>query len=266
MSAEQYPSIWGDRDYLDTVTGIAGVQAYKRRTYAALRPQPGARLLDAGCGPGDDVLELARQVGPHGRVVGVDVREPMIAEARRRVAASDLPVEFHVGDIYALDLPADSFDGCRADRVFQHLERPEQALAELVRVTRPGGVVVVFDVDWATLVVDAPDQATTRAILQRGCDEHANGWAGRALWRQFHAAGLRDVAVSLDGGAVTDYALADQIFGLRDEAHVAAREGLISAEAAAAWVESLEAAARVGQFFSAVTGFIVAGRKPERAA
>ena len=131
------------------LNSVGEVQAYKRRMVELLAPQAGDRLLDAGCGSGADVLALAPFVGPHGRVVGVDRAEVMVAQARERAAGTDLPVEFLIGDILRLDFPDASFDGCRADRVLHHLDDPPRALAELVRVARPGGLIAIFEpVSW----------------------------------------------------------------------------------------------------------------------
>lgn len=107
--------------YLDIVTGLSSSQEYKRRTYALLQAGPGHRILDVGCGTGDDVRASAAIVGPSGHVTGVDSSTVMIAEAQQRSGALGLRVEFRVGDAHALDFPDNIFDGARADRTLQHL-------------------------------------------------------------------------------------------------------------------------------------------------
>ena len=69
--------------YLDTVTGLEAAQAYKQRSYELLNLKPGHRVLDVGCGTGDDVCAMAKIVGLSGRVVGIDNSEVMIAEAKK---------------------------------------------------------------------------------------------------------------------------------------------------------------------------------------
>lgn len=262
MSEESSPSIWGDTSYLDAVTALEGVRAYKQRTYAALAVQPGAAILDVGCGNGDDVLALAQLAGPTGRAVGVDVREAMIAESRKRGAASGLPVQFALGSVYQLDFSDGTFDGVRADRLFQHLNRPDAALAEMIRVTRPGGRVVVFDVDWETLIVDVPDRAILRKLVQFEADRHANGWAGRGLLRLFRSGKLQDVIIAPETGIITDFAVADAGFGLRELADDARQAGVITADEAQRWIEQLELAVREDRFFSAIASFTAVGRRP----
>jgi hypothetical protein len=81
------PDPGGFLRHLAGISQLPTVQEQKRLTYELLRPRSGARLLDVGCGPGDDVLALAALVGPTGRVVGVDNSTTMLTEARRpRVA------------------------------------------------------------------------------------------------------------------------------------------------------------------------------------
>lgn len=266
---ERVRSVWdnvdrtGDprwyRDYLDAFNAMETVRAWKRRSFALLGVAPGHRVLDVGCGLGGDAVTLAEQIDD-GRVVGVDNSETLIVEARQRVAGSSLPVEYHVGDIYALPFDDGSFDSCRADRVFQHLDRPGDALRELIRVTKPGGRIVVGDPDWETLIVDAPQAAVTRTILNFVCDSHRNAWMGRQLYAYFKAAGLADVEVAADTLLFTEYALADLTVALGVRVRQAQDARVITEHEAAEWLESLDEAAAAGRFFAAMTCFTVGGR------
>ncbi len=248
------------RNYLDAFNAMETVRAWKRRSFAMLAVAPGRHLLDVGCGLGGDAVTLAEQVGSGGRVVGVDNSETLILDARARTADRSLPVEYHVGDIYALPFADDTFDGCRADRVFQHLDRPGDALVELVRVTKPGGQIVVGDPDWETLIFDAPQSDVTRTILNFVCDSHRNAWMGRRLYAHFRSAGLADVAVAADTLLFTDYALADLTVALGTRVRQAQDAEVITEHEAAEWLESLNEAAEAGRFFAAMTCFTVGGR------
>ena len=147
----------------------------------------GESVLDAGCGPGDDLFDMVEHVGPGGRLVGLDASEVMIAEARRRAAQRSLPITFEVGEATALPFPDATFDVCRAARLLEHLPDPRGALSEMVRVTRPGGRIVVFDFDWDTLIIDHPDKETTRTVVLTYSDSIQNGWIGRQLPRLFES-------------------------------------------------------------------------------
>ena len=87
-------------------------------------------VLDIGCGTGDDVLALAELVGPKGKVIGLDNSKSMIEEANQRSKQNQYAVQFRVGDIYKLDFADNTFDCCRADRVFMHLPDRQQALSD----------------------------------------------------------------------------------------------------------------------------------------
>jgi SAM-dependent methyltransferase len=103
-------------------------------------PAPGERAVDVGCGCGATILELARRVGPEGRVLGVDVSEPMATRARERIAAAGL------GNARVLvsDASAHAFEPGSADLLFSRFgvmffADPRAAFANLRRAIRPGG-------------------------------------------------------------------------------------------------------------------------------
>jgi SAM-dependent methyltransferase len=99
--------------------------------------------LDVACGPGIVSRALAPLVA---RVIGVDVTPAMIELARAEAGAAGLTnVDFRLGDVARLDLPDDSVDGALCRFAFHHIPVPGRVLAEMSRVVRPGGWVVVSD-------------------------------------------------------------------------------------------------------------------------
>jgi ubiquinone/menaquinone biosynthesis C-methylase UbiE len=248
--------------FLNTVSGLEVVRAYKRRSFDVLGVKAGDVVLDLGCGNGDDAREIAGLVGPSGRVVGVDRSETLIATARERLGGEKLPVEFHVGDVYHLDFPDATFDGCRADRVFHHLERPDRALAELTRVARSGARVVTIDPDFETGIVDSTDLALTRTLLNLNSDSYVNGWMGRHMLALFKDAHLLDVIVEPFVVSFDDYAFANQVLALEGTVARAQEAGLVSPANGKRWLADLQAASAAGRFYGSLTGFIVSGLKP----
>jgi SAM-dependent methyltransferase len=104
---------------------------------------PDQRWLDVACGPGLVARAMAPKVAS---VVGVDVTPAMVELARAEAAAAGLAnVEFRLGDVGRLDLPDDAFDGAICRFAFHHIPVPGRVLAEMARVVRPGGWVVVSD-------------------------------------------------------------------------------------------------------------------------
>ena len=173
------PAPWGHYDavdrqedpaasvhHLDYISGMDAVKRYKQETYSLLDIQPGSVILDIGCGAGDDLLAMAERVGESGQVVGVDSSATMIETARARVHdAKESRCRLPAGSICNLKFADETFDGCRADRIFHHLGEPVRALQELVRVTKAGGRIVLFDPDFDASVIAATDQAVTRQVI-----------------------------------------------------------------------------------------------------
>jgi SAM-dependent methyltransferase len=105
--------------------------------------EPGSRWLDAACGPGIVARALAERVGS---VHGIDLTEAMVERARADAAAAGIDnVAFQLGDATAIDLADDGFDGALARLTVHHVPVPERMLAEMRRVVRPGGWVLVGD-------------------------------------------------------------------------------------------------------------------------
>ncbi len=252
------------QSYLSQVSAVEQAKLYKQKTFDAMVVQPGQRILDVGCGNGDDVRTLARLVGATGQVVGVDSHGALIEGAQQSQDNNSLPIQFVAGDGHQLEFAEGTFDAARADRVLQHVHDPQRVLAEMVRVTRSGGSVVVADPDWGTLVVDHPgDRALTRKILNYICDHYAtNGWMGRQSYRRLKLAGLHNVSAEVITGHFTDFSTAGPILHLVTCPNDMVQAGELSADEAADWLESLRQADQQDHFFCGMSMFIVRGQKP----
>jgi SAM-dependent methyltransferase len=246
------------RRFLDQGSQIPGIIASKPLILEELRCTAGAHVLDVGCGLGHDALQIAARVGARGRVVGLDISEAMILEARARAAALNQPVTFEVGDAQKLRFADGTFDACRAERALMHIPDTMAAVSEMVRVTRCGGRVAVFDFDWDTHIVDSQYKETTRKITRSFSDAMQNGRIGRQLPRLFKQFGLVDVTVSthtifvhyeffqlLVGGHLTNIQMA----------------GLLSPSEVNDWWTDLQSANEMGTFLCCFTAFIVAGSR-----
>ena len=135
------------------------------RMAAAAEIGSAQRVLDVGCGIGDPTLQVAVLVGPHGRVLGLDIAEDMIAIARERAAALGLAhAEFRAEDVTKAHLPEASFDAVLGRWSLIYLEDVPRVLEQLRRCLVPGGRIAITA--WAPPEVNPwftlPHQALAR--------------------------------------------------------------------------------------------------------
>jgi ubiquinone/menaquinone biosynthesis C-methylase UbiE len=144
--------------------------------------RPGMRLIDCGCGPGSITVDLAQAVTP-GETIGIDVREEALKHGRELARNRGISnVTFRVASVYQLPYPDGSFDAAFACAVIQHLATPVEALKEMRRVLKPGGVIAIVDGS-APITFRYPTNPLLDAfdrlrIFER---EHRTGYTSRAL-------------------------------------------------------------------------------------
>jgi demethylmenaquinone methyltransferase/2-methoxy-6-polyprenyl-1,4-benzoquinol methylase len=121
----------------------AGLHHRWRERAAALAVlAPGDSALDVACGTGDLAVELARRVGPSGRVVGADFSEAMLERARRKSET----IEWERANALELPHPDDEFDAATVGFGARNFSDLDRGLGEMARVVRPGGRVVVLEI------------------------------------------------------------------------------------------------------------------------
>lgn len=163
------------RERLRILAGVMGAQT--RALLDAVGIPSGASCLDVGCGGGDVSIELARRVGASGRVTGVDLDETKIQIAREEAEQHGLTqVSFDVRDVTAWE-PDAQFDVVYARFLLTHLSHPGPLVAAFRRHLRPGGVVIVEDIDFRGHFAEPECPALTRfvelysaSVRRRGAD------------------------------------------------------------------------------------------------
>jgi SAM-dependent methyltransferase len=225
--------------------------AYREGTAELLRRSgvpDGARCVEVGAGGGHATRQLARAVGPLGRVVGVDIDPAILELARRDAEAEGLDnIEFHVAGAGRLPFDDESFDVAYARLLLTHLPEPLAALREMARVTRPGGSVIVEDLDWDGVFCHPPASAfdeyrRVHAALHR----HRGGdpGIGPKLPGLFRLAGLTGIDLSLAQPAhVTGRAKTLHTLTLANIADALLAAGLLDRDGIAALHGELEALA-----------------------
>jgi demethylmenaquinone methyltransferase/2-methoxy-6-polyprenyl-1,4-benzoquinol methylase len=144
-----FDRVAGVYDLVNTVMTAGLHHRWRARAADLARVGPGDRVLDVATGTGDLALELARRVGPDGEVIGSDFSDVMLARARVKAeaAASDAArPRFEWGDALALPYADGSFDAATVGFGARNFSDLAKGLAEMARVVRPGGRVVVLEI------------------------------------------------------------------------------------------------------------------------
>lgn len=159
----------------------------------------GARLLDVGCGPGSITAGLAQHTNG-GSVLAIDVVGDVLRGARDLLAERDIHnADLSSASVYRLPIADAAFDVAYAHQVLQHLSRPVEALREMRRVLKPGGLIAVRDADYGTMVHWPKDRRLDRfqqiyhAVAQRN---EVDADAGRRIPSWLKEAGFDQIEIS----------------------------------------------------------------------
>jgi SAM-dependent methyltransferase len=238
------------------------IVAQRDRVRAMLALQRGERVLDVGVGPGFLAAEMAGEVGPDGRVSGIDPSEAMLEMAARRDLGEDAAgLELRLGGVERIPYADGSFDAVVTTQVLEYVADIAGALAEIHRVLRPGGRVLVLDTDWDSLVWHAPDdELMTRVVTawdEHLADPHLPRRLGRSLREAGFEAGPPVVLPLLNAGDPSD-SFSGSLLGLV-AAFVVDRNGLTRDEVEA-WAESMRALGE--DWFFSLNRYVFLARRP----
>lgn len=234
-------------NYLDdTDVSMAALKAYVAT--AASRYVPGGVVLDLGCGVGHDLVRL-RAAGL--RPIGLD---PSAHALSRAVGRHPAVVR---ADGARLPLRTGALDGCRIERVLQHVPYPEAVLDEVIRVVRPGGFIAILEPDHTSLRVDATSGDGN--LLGRWPSPRHPAIGGEIAdllrGRRCH---VDDVVTELSFG----YALDRIPVNAEPTLQRAVAAGALSAPARDAWLEEQRERSRCGNFQASWVKVLVIARAP----
>jgi 2-polyprenyl-3-methyl-5-hydroxy-6-metoxy-1,4-benzoquinol methylase len=184
-------------------------QLYGPSSEALLREAgltPGLRVVEVGCGSGNMTCWLAEQVGPKGRVTGVDVSPDSLEQARKHVQRRGLRnVDFHCSDVNHLALPKASFDLTYCRCVLMHLRQAEIGLRQMADLVRPDGSVVCEELDLSRCFFEPPCPFVTRMMelnVILGDHRSVQYRLGSRMNTLFQKAGFHDFKISFFTPAV----------------------------------------------------------------
>lgn len=159
--------------------------------------EPGMQVADIGCGPGAVTCFMAGHISPGGIATGVDSSTEQLKVAREEAQKNGVKnVCFIEADVYSPGLEKDSFDLVYARSLLSHLQDPLQAITEMKRIVKPGGVLVCEDIDMGTIHSEPSTAEYERSVeiwLSLGAERRADYRVGSHMADLFRKAGFADV-------------------------------------------------------------------------
>ena len=249
---------------LERLGGSAAETRVRNRILDLFELRSGEIVIDVGAGSGVLTADIARRVAPGGRVFAVDPSAGLLDRARMftREAGIGHLVDCRVADGRSLPFGLAAFDAAFCHWVLLHVDRPDEVIAEMKRVTRRGGRVMSVEVDWETAMVHPGDRTLTRRILNHSADRNLDPWVGRRLPGLYGRSGLTDIVIA--PLVLIDQGHDDRIWleYLIERAAIALDAAVITRDDFAAWTGALEVAFAAETFFFSVVQFAVLGRVP----
>jgi ubiquinone/menaquinone biosynthesis C-methylase UbiE len=246
---------------LEFIYGTRDVLRRRALVHEALGAQPGESVLDVGCGPGFYMAEILERVGPAGRVAGLDTSAPMREMAARRLGSAE-NVELRDADATALPFDDGSFDAAVSVQVLEYVDDVDRAIAQLHRVLRPGGRVVLWDVDWETVSMHSADPERLERVLAAWDRHLVHRSLPQTLSRRLGEAGFTDVSLTGHSFTTTEFT---------PDAYGASLVGVIGSYLAGlddfpddewiAWADEQRALGDAGHFYFACVQCCVTARR-----
>jgi len=223
-----------------------------------LNIQPGDHILDIGCGIGDQARAMTKLVGTTGSITGTDASQGMISMAKARHGSPAANLNFLIAQAGTQPFADASFDHIRTERVLMYVKDIDAVFTEYLRLLRPGGKLLVYDVDWDALVIAHPDTALTRKIVEFISDRFPSGRIGSKLFSYFKRFGFKDIKVKACGYS-HPLELVKRIIGGIIQTGV--DENVFTSKEINDWWAILEHDNNEGNFFASFQGFMVMGLK-----
>jgi len=247
--------------HTERIYGSPEIVRQRQRTLEILAPAKGEHILDIGCGPGLLAHDLALEVGPAGRVTGLDNSPAMLDLARTRCTGLS-QVDLIEGE--ATNLPAGdaTLDAVTCAQVLLYVEDVEAALGAMQRVLKPGGRAVIVETDWRSLVLNSADPGLTETMIAAWDRAAASPNLPVRLGPRLRARGFAAVRVEAFPVLSTQCRAGGYAAGMTAHLARAARDsGSVTTAQSRGWLTDLERLDEEGAYFFCVNRFIFSAVK-----
>lgn len=250
-------------EYLETNNADPALRLCKQQVLESLELDSGDHVIDVGCGVGHISCDLARKVGPTGRVVGIDSSRIMIESANKRLRGLDIAsVDYFVQDANQLSFKDASFDAGLIIHTLIHVGNPQQVLSEMFRVAKLGRKVAVMESDWQLLAISTGNPVVDNILTSLLQGSVRNSGIAHQLPTLMKMVGFTDISVGVGTIMAFDFPTANQAWHIQDVVEHATATNALSESEQQMIVKNLVRSTRDGTFFGASTGFVATGRRP----
>jgi len=238
----------------------AGARARRSRILESLALSLGDCVLDVGSGPGHQAFEMASAVGSVGQVEGVDPADSAVEIARRRCFEMT-NINFQKGQASKIPFADSTFDAAMSSQVFEYLNDVPGGLAEIFRILKSGGRVLIHDTDWGATLWRSTDRNRMDRIMKAWDSHLEDPHLPQSLGQRLAEAGFGNVRAEAFVQLETDYDPSSVSAILMDFiVEYVASQG-IPLDQANAWADDLRELGSRGEYFFSSTEYIFTGIK-----
>lgn len=176
--------------------------AHQEPLIAALKLEKGLTVADYGCGPGFMAMEIARRVGPTGKVYGLDINHQFLERAAQRGRDGGI-THLQYLHLDGASLAAHSLDRLFCKNVLEYVPDLQQTLTEQFSLLRPGGLIEIIDSDWGFVIVEPWGEEITRKFFAAAAPAFKEPHIGRKLYAALRQTGYEKINVQVTATADT---------------------------------------------------------------
>lgn len=245
---------------MQELNALSQIQNIKKNAIALLDIKPEDKVIEVGCGLGDDIVAISNLLGDQGSVIGVDRSNLMLNEARKKIQKANVQLEN--ADAATLRFPDNFFDIGYADRLLISQQDPDKVLGELVRVVKPHGKICITDIDLGSIVMYPYHPKLTPMLLARVQEMDTNSYIGRELKHKFIQNDLINLQVVASTYLVQSFNTIKKMVDYPRIIHDLSLLGRCSENEALGLLQSIYDAENRGEFLYSIGFFTVVGTKP----